>query len=82
MGDFRDKWIFLIFDYLGLMLYYFGYGLMWMTFRIFFRKINVVGKEKFQHRSSTIIIANHPASFLDAMVLAVFIGKPLHFYVR
>jgi 1-acyl-sn-glycerol-3-phosphate acyltransferase len=82
MGDFHDKWIFLIFDYLGFMLYYIGYGLMWMTFRIFFRKISVVGKDKIQHLSSTIIIANHPASFLDAMVLAVFLGRPLHFYVR
>ena len=42
----------------------------------------VVGKEKLDHSSPTIIIANHPASFLDAMVLAVFLGRPLHFYVR
>ena len=42
----------------------------------------VVGKEKLDHLSPTIIIANHPASFLDAMVLAVFLGRPLHFYVR
>ena len=56
--------------------------MMWVTFRIFFRKIMVVGKEKLDHSSPTIIIANHPASFLDAMVLAVFLGRPLHFYVR
>ncbi len=42
----------------------------------------VVGKEKLNHSSPTIIIANHPGSFLDAMVLAVFLGRPLHFYVR
>ena len=64
------------------MLYYFGYGLMWMAFRIFFRRIMVVNKEKLNRSSPTIIIANHPASFLDAMVLAVFLGRPIHFYVR
>jgi len=55
---------------------------MWVTFRIFFRKIDVLGAEKLQHGKSAILIANHPASFLDAMVLAVFLGRPIHFYVR
>jgi 1-acyl-sn-glycerol-3-phosphate acyltransferase len=55
---------------------------MWVTFRIFFRKIDVLGAEKLQHGKPVILIANHPASFLDAMVLAVFLGRPIHFYVR
>ena len=64
------------------MLYRFGWTLMWVTFRIFFRKIDVLGAEKLQHGKPAILIANHPASFLDAMVLAVFLGRPIHFYVR
>ncbi len=64
------------------MLYRFGWTLMWITFRIFFRKIAVLGAEKLQHGKPAILIANHPASFLDAMVLAVFLGRPIHFYVR
>ena len=64
------------------MLYRFGWTLMWVTFRIFFRKIDVLGVEKLQHGKPAILIANHPASFLDAMVLAVFLGRPIHFYVR
>lgn len=71
-----------IFYYLVAMLYRFGWTLMWVTFRIFFRKIDVLGAEKLQHRKPAILIANHPASFLDAMVLAVFLGRPIHFYVR
>jgi 1-acyl-sn-glycerol-3-phosphate acyltransferase len=70
------------FYYLVDMLYRFGWTLMWMTFRIFFRKIDVLGAEKLQHGKPAILIANHPASFLDAMVLAVFLGRPIHFYVR
>ena len=64
------------------MLYRFGWTIMWVTFRIFFRKIDVLGAEKLQHGKPAILIANHPASFLDAMVLAVFLGRPIHFYVR
>ena len=71
-----------IFYYLVGMLYRFGWTLMWVTFRIFFRKIDVLGAEKLQHGKPAILIANHPASFLDAMVLAVFLGRPIHFYVR
>lgn len=64
------------------MLYRFAYVLMWVTFRLFFRRIDVVGLKKLPKRKPVILIANHPASFLDAMVLAVFLRRSLHFYVR
>jgi len=56
--------------------------MMWITFKIFFRRIDVVGLEKLKSGKPAIIIANHPASFLDAMVLAVFLKRSIHFYVR
>lgn len=55
---------------------------MWVTFKIFFRRIDLVGLEKLKSGKPAIIIANHPASFLDAMVLAVFLKRSIHFYVR
>lgn len=64
------------------MLYRFAHVLMWITFRIFFNRIDVVGKGQLAKDSPMILIANHPASFLDAMVLAVFLNRSLHFYVR
>ena len=64
------------------MLYRFAYVLMWVTFRIFFRRVDVVGLENLPKGKPVILIANHPASFLDAMVLAVFLRRSLHFYVR
>lgn len=64
------------------MLYSFAWVLMWITFRIFFRRIDLVGLEKLKSGKPAIIIANHPASFLDAMVLAVFLRRSIHFYVR
>ncbi|MFM7222474.1 MAG: 1-acyl-sn-glycerol-3-phosphate acyltransferase [Bacteroidota bacterium] len=64
------------------MLYRFAWVMMWVTFRIFFRKIEAVGREKLSNSEPAILIANHPASFLDAMVLAVFLRRSIHFYVR
>ena len=64
------------------MLYRFAWALMWVTFKIFFRRIDIIGLEKLQKKNPSILIANHPASFLDAMVLAVFLRRSLYFYVR
>ncbi|MEY3350904.1 MAG: hypothetical protein RIQ50_1015 [Bacteroidota bacterium] len=64
------------------MLYRIAWVMMWVTFRIFFRKVEVVGREKLLQHQPAILIANHPASFLDAMVLAVFLRRSIHFYVR
>jgi 1-acyl-sn-glycerol-3-phosphate acyltransferase len=64
------------------MLYRFAWVMMWVTFKIFFRRIDIVGLEKLKSGKPAIIIANHPASFLDAMALAVFLKRSIHFYVR
>lgn len=55
---------------------------MWTTLHFYFRRI------VFQHRRSipdgepVILIANHAASFLDAMLLAVLMNRPVHFFAR
>ncbi len=64
------------------MLYRFAHSLMWITFKIFFRRIDVIGLDKLHHDQPALLIANHPASFLDAMVLAVFLKRSVYFYVR
>ena len=64
------------------MLYRFAWVMMWITFKIFFRRIDIIGLDKLKSQKPAIIIANHPASFLDAMVLAVFLKRSIHFYVR
>jgi 1-acyl-sn-glycerol-3-phosphate acyltransferase len=64
------------------MLYRFARILMWITFHTYFRRIRVVGAEKLVNKPAAILIANHPGSFLDAMVLAVFLKRPIHFFVR
>jgi len=55
---------------------------MWTTLHFYFRRI------VFQHRRSipdgepVILIANHAASFLDAMLLGVLMNRPVHFFAR
>ena len=64
------------------MLYSIAKVIMWTTLHLYFRRI------VFQHRRSipdgepVILIANHAASFLDAMLLAVLMKRPIHFFVR
>ncbi len=64
------------------MLYRVAKIVMWVTLRIFFRKVRVEGSEKLDHKNPAILIANHTASFLDAMVLSVFLKRPLFYFVR
>ena len=64
------------------MLYSIAKVIMWTTLHLYFRRI------VFQHRRSipngepVILIANHSASFLDAMLLAVLMKRPVHFFAR
>lgn len=64
------------------MFYHFARLLMWVALRIFFRKIRLDNLELLSHNKPAILIANHQASFLDAMVLAVFLKRPIYYYVR
>jgi 1-acyl-sn-glycerol-3-phosphate acyltransferase len=64
------------------MLYSIAKVIMWTTLHFYFRRI------VFQHRRSipdgepVILIANHAASFLDAMLLGVLMNRPVHFFAR
>jgi 1-acyl-sn-glycerol-3-phosphate acyltransferase len=64
------------------MLYSIAKVIMWTTLHLYFRRI------VFQHRRSipdgepVILIANHAASFLDAMLLGVLMKRPVHFFAR
>ena len=64
------------------MLYRVAKIVMWVTLRVFFRKVRVEGSEKLDHKNPAILIANHTASFLDAMLLSVFLKRPLFYFVR
>ena len=56
--------------------------IMWTTLHFFFRRIVFTGRKHIPAQGPAILIANHSASFLDAMLLAVTMRRPLHFYAR
>jgi glycerol-3-phosphate O-acyltransferase / dihydroxyacetone phosphate acyltransferase len=64
------------------MLYGFAKMVMWTTLHFYFRRIIFSGRKTIPGDKPVILIANHSASFLDAMLLAVLMSRPLHFYAR
>jgi glycerol-3-phosphate O-acyltransferase / dihydroxyacetone phosphate acyltransferase len=64
------------------MLYAFAKVIMWTTLHFYFRRIVFSGKKEIPEGKPAILIANHSASFLDAMLLAVLMKRPLFFYAR
>ncbi len=49
---------------------------------LYFRRSFFLHPEKIPARGPVIIIANHAASFLDAMIMGVKLRRPIHYYVR
>ena len=68
--------------YLGCMLYHFGKVVMWITLHFYFRRIIFVGKDTIPDDEAVILISNHSASFLDAMLMGVLMKRPVSFYAR
>ena len=68
--------------YLLAMLYRFAKLIMWPTLHFFFRRIHVTGSRRLPEHIPVILIANHSASFLDAMLIAVKTRRPVYFYAR
>lgn len=53
-----------------------------VTVRIFFRHINVSNVKNVPYDKPLVIAANHPGAFLDPIIIACFIKKPIYFLVR
>jgi glycerol-3-phosphate O-acyltransferase / dihydroxyacetone phosphate acyltransferase len=61
------------------MLYRLLKVLMQITTRFFFRKINVVNREFIPKQSPLLVLANHPSTFMDPIVLATIIKRKVFF---
>jgi 1-acyl-sn-glycerol-3-phosphate acyltransferase len=49
---------------------------------LYFRRTFFLHAEKIPSSGPVIIISNHAASFLDAMIMGVKLRRPIHYYVR
>lgn len=48
----------------------------------YFRRSYFLGKEKIPKYGPVVVISNHAASFLDAMLMGVMLDRPIHYYAR
>ena len=61
------------------MLYRLVKWIIQLTLNSYFRRIMVKGYENVPIKEPIIFVANHPSAFMDPMVVAAFIKRPLHF---
>lgn len=64
------------------MIYFVFLRMLRVTVRIFFRHIHVSNVKNVPYDKPLVIAANHPGAFLDPIILACFIKKPIYFLVR
>ncbi len=64
------------------MLYKFLKVLVGFSLKIFFQKIYVSGTEHVKKHKAQIIASNHPSGFLEPLIMACYLPKPLYFLVR
>ncbi len=66
----------------GPMLYRIFKTIVGAAFRFYFRKITIVGQKNIPQSGPVLMLCNHPSSFMEAMLLACYQHRTLHFLVR
>lgn len=61
------------------MLYWIFKPLIQLTTRLYFRNFQVTGKDNIPAEGPYILVANHPATFMDALLIAAHTRKKLYF---
>lgn len=50
--------------------------------RLFFRTLHINGMQHIPKTGPVLLVANHPNAFLDALLIAAFMKRPIHFLAR
>ena len=64
------------------MLYWLAKFTMWFALKVYFKKITVFGSKHIPDEKPVILIVNHSASFLDAIILGCLLKRELYYYAR
>lgn len=64
------------------MLYNLFKGFFQISLHLFFRSVHVQGREHILARGPVLICANHPGALLDPLVIALLIGRRVHFLAK
>ncbi|MES2778336.1 MAG: 1-acyl-sn-glycerol-3-phosphate acyltransferase [Bacteroidota bacterium] len=49
---------------------------------LFFRRLHLQGMQNIPESGPVLLVANHPNTFLDALLIASFLKRPIHFLAR
>jgi len=66
-------------DRLAAPFYYVARTVLGAAARVYFRRIDVRNADRVPARGALLVVANHPASFTDVMVLGAALSRRLHF---
>lgn len=50
--------------------------------RCYFRRLHIDGLQHIPAEGPALLVANHPNAFLDALMIAAFVERPIHFLAR
>lgn len=64
------------------MLYFFLKPLVQLAIKVYFRNIFLTGIKNLPHQKPYLIAMNHPTAFLEPVIMAANIKKPIHFLGR
>ncbi|HEX9649333.1 MAG TPA: 1-acyl-sn-glycerol-3-phosphate acyltransferase [Cyclobacteriaceae bacterium] len=67
---------------MNILLYRFFRIIFRIALRFFFRKMEIKGKEHCPATGPVIVVANHPATFFDPIVIAMLLKTPLFFLAK
>jgi 1-acyl-sn-glycerol-3-phosphate acyltransferase len=55
---------------------------LWLVTRVFFRTVEVVGKEHVPEEGPVIFVGNHPNSLIDPVMITTSLGRRVHFAAK
>src|SRR3954470_16827551 len=64
------------------MLYSFLRFLLRIAVRVFFKSIHITDKENIPAKGPLIIVANHPNTFMDPIVIATILNRKIFFLAK
>jgi 1-acyl-sn-glycerol-3-phosphate acyltransferase len=64
------------------MIYRFLYYVVGWALKVFYRKINISGSENLIRDKAYILACNHPAGFVEPLIMACFLPRDLYFLTR
>jgi 1-acyl-sn-glycerol-3-phosphate acyltransferase len=65
-----------------MVLYFIAKIIMTPALSCYFRKVSFLGANRIPAKGPVVVISNHAASFLDAIVMGVMLKRSIHFYAR